>query len=144
MNIELKNALITDFDGVFNLLEQLWKDTRLNKEELSKVYTDSLDRKGMFNKVVLLDNEIIAFCSGYTFVNLYHTGKVFYLQIIIVDEHHRGLGIGKKIIDDITAISLAEECKAIELDSAFFRESAHRFYMNLGFEKRGYVFSKTI
>ena len=144
MNVELKNALITDFDGVFNLLEQLWKDTRLNKEELSKVYTDSLDRKGMFNKVVLLDNEIIAFYSGYTFVNLYHTGTVFYLQIIIVDERHRGLGIGKKIIDDITAISLAEECKAIELDSAFFREDAHRFYTNLGFEKRGYVFSKTI
>lgn len=40
--------------------------------------------------------------------------------------------------------SINEKCQAIELDSAFFRESAHRFYNNMGFEKRGYVFSKLL
>ncbi|MDE5580603.1 MAG: hypothetical protein K2I95_04195 [Treponemataceae bacterium] len=37
-----------------------------------------------------------------------------------------------------------EKCKAIELDSAFFRKSAHKFYTNLDFCKRGFVFSKTL
>lgn len=144
MSLELKNALITDFEDVFKLLEQLWSDTKLIKEDLANVYSYNLDRDETFNKVVFLDNKMIAYYSGYTSMNLYHSGKVFYLQIIIVDENYRNLGIGKKIIDDIMDISSSEKCKAIELDSAFFRESAHRFYTNLGFRKRGYVFSKLL
>ena len=144
MSLELKNALITDFEDVFKLLEQLWSDTQLIKEDLANVYSYNLGRDETFDKVVFLDNKILAYYSGYTSMNLYHSGKVFYLQIIIVDENYRNLGIGKKIIDDIIAISSVEKCKAIELDSAFFRESAHKFYTNIGFEKRGYVFSKLL
>ena len=144
MSLELKNALISDFEDVFKLREQLWSDTKLIKEDLANVYSYNLDRDETFDKVVFLDNKIIAYYSGYTSMNLYHSGKVFYLQIIIVDENYRNLGVGKKIIDDIIAISSAEKCKAIELDSAFFRKSAHRFYTNIGFEKRGYVFSKLL
>ena len=144
MSLELKNAVIEDFEDVFKLLEQLWSDTKLIKEDLANVYSYNLDRDETFDKVVFLDNKIIAYYSGYTSMNLYHSGKVFYLQIIIVDENYRKLGVGKKIIDDIIAISSVEKCKAIELDSAFFRESAHKFYTNIGFEKRGYVFSKLL
>lgn len=144
MSLEFKNALITDFEDVFKLLEQLWNDTKLIKEDLANVYSYNLDRDETFNKVVLLDNKMIAYYSGYTSMNLYYAGKVFYLQTIIVDENYRNLGIGKKIIDDIIAVSLVEKCKVIELDSAFFRKSAHRFYTNIGFIKRGYVFSKLL
>lgn len=144
MSLELKNAQITDFEDVFKLLEQLWCDTKLIKEDLANVYSYNLDRDETFNKVVFLDNKIIAYYSGYTSMNLYYSGKVFYLQIIIVDENYRNSGVGKRIIDDIIAISSSEKCKAIELDSAFFRKSAHRFYTNLGFSKRGYVFSKLL
>ncbi len=144
MSLELKNAQITDFEDVFKLLEQLWCDTKLIKEDLANVYSYNLDRDGTFNKVVFLDNKIIAYYCGYTSMNLYYSGKIFYLQIIIVDENYRSLGVGKRIIDDIIAISSSEKCKAIELDSAFFRKSAHRFYTNLGFSKRGYVFSKLL
>ena len=144
MSLELKNAQVTDFEDVFKLLEQLWSDTKLNKKDFADVYSSNLGREDTFNKVAILDNKVIAYYCGYTFLNLYHTGKVFYLQIIIVDENYRKLGIGKKIIDDIVSISSSKKCKAIELDSAFFRESAHRFYTNLGFNKRGYVFSKLL
>lgn len=144
MSLEFKNARIEDFEDVFKLLEQLWRDTKLNKEDLANVYSYNLDKDGTCNKVVFLDGKIIAFYSGHISMNLYHSGKVFYLQIIIVDENHRNSGVGKKIIDDIVAISSSEKCKAIELDSAFFRKSAHSFYTNLGFDKRGYVFSKLL
>ncbi len=144
MSLEIKNARIEDFEDVFKLLEQLWCDTKLIEEDLANVYSYNLDRDETFNKVVFLDNKIIAYYSGYTSMNLYYSGKVSYLQIIIVDENYRNLGVGKRIIDDITAISSLNKCKAIELDSAFFRKSAHKFYTNLGFNKRGYVFSKIL
>lgn len=98
MSLELKNALITDFEDVFKLLEQLWSDTQLIKEDLANVYSYNLGRDETFDKVVFLDNKIIAYYSGYTSMNLYHSGKVFYLQIIIVDENYRNLGIGKKYL----------------------------------------------
>lgn len=144
MTLEIKNARIEDFEEVFKLLEQLWRGTKLVKEDLAKVYSCILDRNDTFNKVAFLNGKIVAFYSGHTSMNLFHSGKVFYLQILIVDENHRKQGIGKKIIDDIAAISSQEKCKAIELDSAFFRKAAHRFYTNLGFSKRGYVFSKPL
>lgn len=144
MSLELKNARVTDFEDVFHLLEQLWRDMKLKKEDLAYAYSYNLDRDGTLNKTAFLDNKIIAFYSGYTSMNLYYSGKVFYLQTIIVDEHYRNLGIGKKIMDDIIAVSSEEKCRAIELDSAFFREDAHRFYMTTGFQKRGFVFSKLL
>lgn len=33
MALEFKNALITDFEDVFKLLEQLWNNMKLIKEE---------------------------------------------------------------------------------------------------------------
>ena len=44
------------------------------------------------------------------------------------------------------AIKLAIEsgCASIELDSAFHREDAHRFYESQGFENRAFLFSKSL
>lgn len=52
------------------------------KEDLANVYSYNLGRDETFDKVVFLDNKIIAYYSGYTSMNLYHSGKVFYLQIL--------------------------------------------------------------
>lgn len=76
MSLEIKNARIEDFEDVFKLLEQLWRDTKLDKEKLAKVYSCILDRNETFNKVVFLDDKIIAFYSGYISMNLFHSGKV--------------------------------------------------------------------
>jgi glucosamine-phosphate N-acetyltransferase len=34
--------------------------------------------------------------------------------------------------------------RRVELDSAFHRKQAHRFYEQLGFENRAYLFSKAL
>ncbi len=72
MALEFKNALITDFEDVFILLEQLWSNTKLNKEDLANAYSFNLDRDQTFNKVVFLDNKIIAYYPGYITMNLYY------------------------------------------------------------------------
>lgn len=59
-----------------------------------------------------------------------------YLDDLIVDETHRGKGIGSKLI--AAAIKLAQEKGAAYLDftSHPSRESANRFYEKLGFKKK--------
>jgi len=44
----------------------------------------------------------------------------------------------------LEAIATERNCSRIELDSAFHRKRAHRFYQQCGFENRGFIFSKTL
>ena len=62
----------------------------------------------------------------------------------MVDENYRGQGIGKKLISRIEEIAIGNQCKQIELDSAFHRKEAHHFYENIGFKSRAYLFTKPL
>ncbi len=48
------------------------------------------------------------------------------------------------MIGSITQIAGDSKCKRIELDSAFHRKGAHRFYESLGYGNRAYLFSKQL
>ncbi|MGD9202263.1 MAG: methyltransferase domain-containing protein [Chitinispirillia bacterium] len=50
----------------------------------------------------------------------------------------------KKMIDSITHIAKDLKCKRIELDSAFHRKEAHKFYKSIGYENRAFLFSRTL
>ncbi len=63
---------------------------------------------------------------------------------LVVDKQHRGKGLGKKLLDEIVKIALENNCKRIELDSAFHRKQADEFYKSYGFENRAFLFSKVL
>jgi len=87
---------------------------------------------------------IIGFCSLTIKNNLWQAGNLGHIDELIVDDNYRGKGVGSKLMDEITRIAKENQCKRIELDSAFHRKEAHRFYENEGYENRAYLFSKEI
>jgi len=48
------------------------------------------------------------------------------------------------MLEELAKLAEKHHCRRIELDSAFHRETAHRFYQGLGFENRGLVFSRPL
>ena len=72
------------------------------------------------------------------------SGNLGHIDELIVDKKFRGQGIGQSLLEKMTEIARENDCKRIELDSAFNRREAHVFYEKSGFENRAYLFSKKL
>jgi ribosomal protein S18 acetylase RimI-like enzyme len=141
--LSLRNCKKDDFDQVYFLLSQLWKQETLPRDVLLNVYDRAL-ASALQTYVCASneDNQIVGFCSLSLKNNLWQGGYLAHIDELIVDVKHRGQGIGGQLLDAIIKIAIAGGCRRIELDSAFHRKEAHEFYARRGFEKRAYLFSK--
>lgn len=144
MNLIIRDCKTSDFEPVFKLLQLLWPNQELDFDKLQQVYNKGIDSENQKLIVGLIENEIIGFCSLTIKNNLWQAGNLAHIDELIVNEHYRGNGVGKKLIDKITELAVENNCKRIELDSAFHRTSAHKFYEKMGYENRAYLFSKVL
>ena len=146
MDFKIRNATKSDFIGVYNLLKQLWSDLDLdsNNQALNEIYLKAVDSGVQRLIVGEIENKIVGFCSLTIKNNLWQVGNLGHVDELVVDKNFRGNGYGIALIDSITQIAKDLKCKRIELDSAFHRKEAHRFYESLEYENRAYLFSKQV
>lgn len=142
--IKIKNSEIQDFNQVFLLLNQLWQNKELNKNNLKNVFKKGLTSKNEIYLCAEVNNKIIGFCSLAIRNSLWQEACMGHICELIVHKDYRKNKIGTKLIYKISDIAKKRGCKKIELDSAFKRKKAHIFYKKLGFENRAYLFSKDL
>ena len=67
-------------------------------------------------------------------------GSFLAIEDLIVEETHRGSGIGSKLMDAIHAYGREQGCQYAILVSSGFRKQAHKFYERIGYieEVRGF------
>jgi ribosomal protein S18 acetylase RimI-like enzyme len=133
-----------DFVSVSGLFKQLWPGKGLNDGRLSAVFENMLESDGFELLCAERDGRVLGFASLAILQNFWQEGPVMYITTMIVDEKHRGTGIGKALAARITEIAQEKGCAKIELESAFHRTDAHAFYEKMGFEKRAWFFSKNV
>ncbi len=143
MELSIRNAVSDDFNSIYPLFEQLWPNKELNRTELY-VFCRGVSSKTDELLCAVLDNSVIGFCAYAIVNNLWQEGYISYLYGMVIDQAQRGKGYGTTLINEAIARSKKQGMKRVELDSGFPREKAHRFYQNLGFEKRAYLFSYTL
>ena len=142
--IEIREARPEDFNNVFVLLKQLWEKNELQQNKLESVFLRSLVCDDDKYFCACSKDKLIGFCSVVIKDSLWQEGKIGYINELVVDVSHRGNGIGMGLLNKAIEFAKENMCKRIELDSAFFREEAHKFYLKNGFEKRAYLFSKEL
>ena len=113
MKLFYRTAQKKDFIGIFPLLEQLWPNLQLDYSKLNKIYDIALDSTTQQLIIALNNKIIIGFCSMTVKNNLWQAGQIGHVDELIVDEDYRGLGVGKKLLDEITEIALKNDCKRI-------------------------------
>ncbi len=90
-----------------------------------------------------LNDEIIGI-AGYWILRMLYCGRYIQVSSFIVDEEKRGLGIGKKILDEIEKIGRELKCDKIVLDSYTENKKSHSLYFKENFHIRGFHFMKDL
>jgi len=133
-----------DFAAVLGLLGELWPGRRLDAAALHVVYSRSLASESQFYLCAEEEGAVIGFCSLSLKNNLWQAGDLAHIDELVVAQRQRRKGIGCALMTAAIKLAIESGCASIELDSAFHREDAHRFYESQGFENRAFLFSKSL
>jgi GNAT superfamily N-acetyltransferase len=63
---------------------------------------------------------------------------------LVVDDSHRGEGIGRALVEAVEAEARARGCGLVFLTTSARREDAHEFYRRVGLEETGKRFTKSL
>ncbi len=141
MNVNIRTAVIDDFNSVYPLFEQLWPNKSLNRTALREVFERGILSQTDELLCAVSNGVTVGFCAFAVVNNLWQEGQIAYVYALIVDEKVRGSGCGSALINEVLTTAKGKGLKRVELDSGFQREQAHQFYQKLGFEKRAFLFS---
>lgn len=128
-DLELKRLL----DDINKLLPQLSRNAKpLTLESLKALVSDQ------HTKIVRLKHSKTNAVVGMGCLCIYQTplGIKARIEDVIVDEKHRGKGLGTKIINLLIAKAKELGVQYVDLTSNQKRETANKMYEKLGFVKR--------
>ncbi len=142
--VTIRKCARSDFEQVLSLLRQLWPDRELDREALEETFLYNLDREHQHYLCAVCGEELVGFCSLSLRKSLWGQGFLGYIDELVVEEARRGEGTGGMLLECALELAKEEGCRRIELDSAFHREEAHRFYEGHGFKGTCLLFSREI
>lgn len=81
---------------------------------------------------------------GLWFMTRHYAGKSCEPDHIYIDDQFRNKGIGRKLFEYIDHYAREKGCETSELNSYVSNYRSHKFYLNLGYEIKGYHFLKKL
>jgi len=140
----IRELTLNDLDGLIRLLGQLWVGKQIDQNAVEKVISKGLKSDHQVYLCATDKEKLIGYCSLTIKNNLWMAANLGNVDELVVDSNYRNRGIGKMLMAEIESIAKKNNCIRLELDSAFHRITAHKFYDSLGFEKRAFLFTKEI
>ncbi len=139
-----REARREDLPAVLRLLRQLNADDPALEPSVARAVFDSiLDTPGLTVFVLEQDGTLVASTYLNVVPNLTRAAAPYaVIENVVVDEAHRGQGLGKAIIAKTLKIAWEAGCYKAMLQTGSRRPSTHAFYRACGFsgdEKHAYV-----
>ncbi|MCB0699519.1 MAG: GNAT family N-acetyltransferase [Chitinophagales bacterium] len=130
MSITFRSATVDDAFEISNLSKQFGYNT---DEQDTKKYLNQLkDVKDSTVLVALHDNMIVGWIQVSDMLRV-ESGRFCEVVGLVVDEHHRGKGIGKSLIEEAKTWTINRGCNKLIVRTNVKRNNAHRFYSSVGF-----------
>ncbi len=138
--MQIRELDLKELQNVYDVLSQLRVDLSY-KEFEDLVY----DMRHMEYKMigVMQGDELITYAGVAIQTNLYHK-RHLYVFDLVTDEKYRAKGYGKMMLEYLEDYAKMGMCENIVLSSGFSKENAHEFYEKNGFDKKSFVFLKTL
>ena len=125
MDVIVRRYEEDDYEAVNNILENTFGYRKSNMKD---------DKS--FEYVAVLDNNVVGYFVLNEMKDIVRNINRFHVDYVCVDENYRGLGIGKKMMEEAIRISKEKGISVLELTSGNKRIEAHKLYLSLGFEIR--------
>jgi GNAT superfamily N-acetyltransferase len=90
------------------------------------------------------NGEVVGLASLHVNQPLEYDKPVARVSALVVDELHRGRGIGEALVAELEAEARRRRCCLIYLTTAERRTDAQAFYQRIGFEETGRRFAKRL
>jgi ribosomal protein S18 acetylase RimI-like enzyme len=146
-NVKIRKAHKKDIDEILNLLYQLQRPKPKTRSENAAFRKRILQYLGEKDKEVTVceqDSKIIGLVSVMLLPRLNRTRLELYIPELVVSENHRGLGIGKSLMESCINTAKKKKCFRIRLESGNQRTGAHQFYKKIGFEQSALSYTRKI
>ncbi|MBK8475753.1 MAG: GNAT family N-acetyltransferase [Opitutaceae bacterium] len=140
----IRPANLGDFDQLLVLFRQLWPTKTIVPGRLGTIFARVLATPYKRYFCAVDDAHVVGLGAVSFKDNLWQEGEIAYVEELVVREDQRRKGVGSLLLDHLVAQAEARGCLRIELDTAFHREAAHRFYERHGMQKRAFLFSRVL
>lgn len=141
MKLAFNKILKEEIPQILPLIQQLMGNTFSNKiltQRFEEMFTQNYECFGIY-----LDGEL-AGVFGLWFMTRHYSGRSCEPDHIYILEEHRSKGIGKKLFEFIYSYAEERGCETSELNSYVSNYRSHKFYLNEGYEIKGYHFLKKL
>ena len=141
MGLTVRDARPGDAEAIADLLGQLGYPTEPRAVE-SRL--ERLIIVGDRVVVAELDEQVVGLAQLHVSPSIEYEQPAAKISALVVDESHRGAGIGRALVDAMEAEARVRRSALLFLTTAAQREDAHEFYRRLGLEETGRRFAKRL
>jgi GNAT superfamily N-acetyltransferase len=141
MDPTIRDAQAADARGIASLL------TQLGYPSDGETVEERLDRLRVVGDRVIvaeLEGEVVGLVHLQVTPAIERDRPAGKLGALVVDEGHRGHGVGRALVEAAEQEARLRGCELIYLTTAERRDDAHAFYERLGLEHVGRRYSRTL
>lgn len=143
MKATVRPANEADNNSVYELLNQL-KGSQHNREAFEQNFIQNINDPLVRYLVAEQENKVVGFISLHVQRILHHANLTGEIQELIIDENHRGKGIGKVLMEKVELLAKELNLEEVELTTRIHRKEAQEFYKNLDFSNSHLKFVKEL
>jgi len=128
------------FRNAYSVLSQL-------RDHLTEeTFLEQLDvmREDGYRLFALFDEGDVVAVVGLVVRRNFFCDRHVFVEDLVTDEQHRGEGYGSRLLEYVHEFAREQSCSYVELESGLWREEAHDFYENRGYEKLCYSFRREV
>lgn len=141
VQVVFNRILKTEVEQVLPFLHRL-SEQQVLLEVLRTRMMEMFDQNYECHGIYFRDRLIGVF--GLWFMTRHYAGRSCEPDHIFIEEEFRNKGIGEKLFEFIDAYALEKGCETSELNSYVSNYRSHKFYLNRGYEIKGYHFLKKL
>jgi GNAT superfamily N-acetyltransferase len=138
----IRPAQLNDARAVADLMGQLGYPT--GASDMTLRLEALLARPDHYTTVAVEDGRVVGLAGSCWGVFFEKNGRYGRVLVMVVDEHHRGRGIGTALLRDAERWLASQEAYWVVLTSGNQRAAAHEFYERHGYTATGKRFVKDL
>jgi ribosomal protein S18 acetylase RimI-like enzyme len=148
MDWTIREAEVEDLDRIVELLLELYsvvsERQTLHPESFRKNCLELLSERNSFFLVAAEGERLIGFLNFTVRRTCLHSGGSALIDELVIDQEHRGAGVGRDLIEAAVRRARALGCSEVEVNTETVNLRARDFYKKLGFEEIGVLLEKAV